>query len=264
MTGDLVYIPSSSDSSPDVSDDMDSSPIPSPQSPDLSNIFPHASPQRLLKGLSLDSSPLPCIGQCDTQGPSITRGTAGILPSRRQTPPDNNNVHRVRNERNIGLVRQNAITGNHHQHMLITSMEFRHSFPPFHNGGASESDTDMADISPLGDRSPLGERSIIELKLLKTGSGSILLTLPTKWSGMAQQDLVGNIMHILERKAPSIVREGVRDCGLSVRDHTGAQIDLEVHEGPAADSRALKMRRVSGDELQYTQLCQQLINCMTP
>ncbi|KAK7081181.1 hypothetical protein SK128_010229 [Halocaridina rubra] len=261
-SGDQVIIPSSSDSSPDVSDDMDSSPFPSPLSPDPSVMFPHVPPQRLLKGLSLDSSPLPCVGHCDTQGPSITRGTAGIFASRRQTSPDNNNIHRIRNERN--LVRQNAVSGTPRNHMLITSMEFRHSFPPFHNGGASESDTDMVDVSPSGERSPIGERSVIEVELPKTGSGSILLTLPTKWSGLAQQDLVEIIMHILETKAPSIVREGKRDCGLSVRDPTGAQIDLEVHEGPAADSRALKMRRVSGDELQYTQLCQQLIDCMTP
>lgn len=146
--------------------------------------------------------------------------------------------------------------------MLITSMEYRHSFPPFPNGGTGESDTEMADVSPSGDRSPLGEHNIIELELPKTGSGSFVITLPNKWSGMAQQDLVGNIMDMLERRAPSIVSEGVRDCGLSVRDPTGAQVDLEVHEGPAADSRALKLRRVSGDDLQYNQLCQQLIDCM--
>lgn len=147
--------------------------------------------------------------------------------------------------------------------MLITSMEFRHSFPPYSNGGVGESDIEMTDISTGGDQSPLVERSVIELELPKTGSGSFLLDLPTKWSGMAQEDLLGNIIHVLESRAPSIVREGVRDCGLSVRDPTGAQVDLEVHEGSAADSRALKMRRVSGDEDQYTQLCQQLIECMT-
>ncbi|XP_071552135.1 uncharacterized protein [Panulirus ornatus] len=260
-SGGQVIIGSSSDSSPDVSDDMESTPFNSPPTPDHITMFPHHSPQRLSKGLSLDSSPLPCVGQCDTQGPSITRGTAGSFASRRSPVTDNNNVHRARNERN--LVRQNAITGTPRHHMLITNMEFRHSFPPFHNGGMGESDTEMTDISPSGDRSPLVERGIIELELPKTGSGSFLLTLPTKWSGMAQEDLVGNIMHILERRAPSIVREGVRDCGLSVRDPTGAQVDLEVHEGSAADSRALKMRRVSGDEDQYTQLCQQLIDCMT-
>ncbi|XP_069163626.1 serine/threonine-protein kinase SIK3 isoform X7 [Procambarus clarkii] len=260
-SGGQVIIGSSSDSSPDVSDDMDSSPFPSPPTSDHITLFPHLSPQRLSKGLSLDSSPLPCVGQYDIQGPSITRGTAGIFASRRTTTTDNNNVHRARNERN--LVRQNAITATPRNHMFITSMEFRHSFPPFHNGGMGESDTEMADISPSGERSPLVERGIIELELPKTGSGSFLLTLPTKWSGMAQEELVGSIMHILERRAPSIVREGVRDSGLSIRDPTGAQVDLEVHEGSVADSPALKMRRVSGDEDQYTQLCQQLIECMT-
>ncbi|XP_070000795.1 serine/threonine-protein kinase SIK3 isoform X4 [Penaeus vannamei] len=258
-SGDQIIIASSSDSSPDISDDMDSSPFPSPLSPDPVTMFSPLSSQRLFKGLSLDSSPLPYVGQYDTQAPSITRGTAGLIASRR-SPADNNNVHRARNERN--LVRQNAITGPPHHHMLITSMEYRHSFPPFPNGGTGESDTEMADVSPSGDRSPLGEHNIIELELPKTGSGSFVITLPNKWSGMAQQDLVGNIMDMLERRAPSIVSEGVRDCGLSVRDPTGAQVDLEVHEGPAADSRALKLRRVSGDDLQYNQLCQQLIDCM--
>ncbi|XP_042203399.1 serine/threonine-protein kinase SIK3-like isoform X4 [Homarus americanus] len=255
-SGDQVIFGSSSDSSPDVSDDMDSLPFHSPPPSDHIPLYS----KQLTKGLSLDSSPLPCVGQYDTQGPSITRGTAGGFASRRPTTTDNNNVHRVRNERN--LVRQNAITGTPRHHMLITNVEFRHSFPPLHNGGMGESDTEMIDVSPSGDRSPLMERGVIELELPKTGSGSFLLTLPTKWSGMAQQELVGSIMHILERRAPSIIREGVRDCGLSIRDPTGAQVDLEVHEGSAADSRALKMRRVSGDEDQYTQLCQQLVDCM--
>ncbi|KAK3860200.1 hypothetical protein Pcinc_017630 [Petrolisthes cinctipes] len=259
-SGGQIIIASSSDSSPDVSDDMDSSPFPSPPTPDHANLFPH-SPQRLSKGLSLDSSPLPCVSDCDTEGPSITRGTAGIFASRRPSATDNNNVHRIRNERN--LVRQNAISGNQRHPMLITSMEFRHSFPPFHNGGTSESDIEMTDVSPSGVGSPLVERGVIELELPKTGSGSFLLTLPTEYSGMAQEDLLGNIKNVLERRAPSIVGEGLRDCGLSVRDPTGAQVDLEVHEGTATDSRALKMRRVSGDEDQYTQLCQQLIDCMT-
>ncbi|KAK8395975.1 hypothetical protein O3P69_005219 [Scylla paramamosain] len=260
-SGGHVIIASSSDSSPDVSDDMDSSPFPSPPTPDHIPRLPHHSPQRLSKGLSLDSSPLPCVRDCDAEGPSITRGTAGLPASRRPSATDNNNVHRIRNERN--LVRQNAIAGIQRYPMLITTMEFRHSFPPYSNGGVGESDIEMTDISTAGDQSPLVERSVIELELPKTGSGSFLLDLPTKWSGMAQEDLLGSINHIIESRAPSIVREGVRDCGLSVRDSTGAQVDLEVHEGSAADSRALKMRRVSGDEDQYTQLCQQLIECMT-
>ncbi|ROT83783.1 hypothetical protein C7M84_022966 [Penaeus vannamei] len=141
-SGDQIIIASSSDSSPDISDDMDSSPFPSPLSPDPVTMFSPLSSQRLFKGLSLDSSPLPYVGQYDTQAPSITRGTAGLIASRR-SPADNNNVHRARNERN--LVRQNAITGPPHHHMLITSMEYRHSFPPFPNGGTGESDTEMAD-----------------------------------------------------------------------------------------------------------------------
>ncbi|XP_050686074.1 serine/threonine-protein kinase SIK2-like isoform X4 [Eriocheir sinensis] len=260
-SGGHVIIASSSDSSPDVSDDLDSSPFPSPPTPDHIPRLPHYSPQRLSKGLSLDSSPLPCVRDCDTERPSITRGTAGVPTSRRPSATDNNNVHRIRNERN--LVRQNAIAGTQRYPMLITTMGYRNSFPPYSNGGVGESDIEMTDISTGGDQSPLVERSVIELELPKTGSGSFLLDLPTKWSGMAQEDLLGNIIHVLESRAPSIVREGVRDCGLSVRDPTGAQVDLEVHEGSAADSRALKMRRVSGDEDQYTQLCQQLIECMT-
>lgn len=106
-SGGHVIIASSSDSSPDVSDDLDSSPFPSPPTPDHIPRLPHYSPQRLSKGLSLDSSPLPCVRDCDTERPSITRGTAGVPTSRRPSATDNNNVHRIRNERN--LVRQNAI-----------------------------------------------------------------------------------------------------------------------------------------------------------
>ncbi|CAL4069851.1 unnamed protein product, partial [Meganyctiphanes norvegica] len=86
-SGDQILIGSSSESSPDVSDDMDSSPFPSPITPEFVFSQPH-SPKRLSKGYSLDSSPLPCIVPTDTNHPSIMRGT----PIRRKQF-ENNNIH---------------------------------------------------------------------------------------------------------------------------------------------------------------------------
>ncbi|XP_076053776.1 uncharacterized protein LOC143032726 [Oratosquilla oratoria] len=291
-TGDQqIIIPSSSDSSPE---DMDSSPFTadisqdsltptSPVSPHLStSIAPHMgspiqphlsspltthlppslSPQHcLLKGLSVDSSLslLPPSGR-----PSIVKGT-GI--GKMASSLHNNNLHRAKNERN--LVRQNAVSISSRQQLFIANTELRHSFPPFlatNCGNVTDSDdSTMLDMTEETTGSLVSEGLpwLEDLNGHKTGSGSILVSLPHKWSDLPLTDLLGAMNLQLERCAPSLVREGVRDCGISLRDHTGAQVDVEVSEGPAADSRALKMRRVSGDELQYSQLCRQLIDCIT-
>lgn len=49
---------------------------------------------------------------------------------------------------------------------------------------------------------------------------------------------------------------------LSLEYEGGIQIELKVVEKPR-DSKGLKLRRISGDQLVYSQLCQQLISCMT-
>lgn len=49
---------------------------------------------------------------------------------------------------------------------------------------------------------------------------------------------------------------------LSLEYEGGIQIELKIIEKPR-DSKGLKMRRISGDHLVYSQLCQQLISCMT-
>ena len=272
-TGDQIIIASSSsDSSPDPCDDMDTSPFQSPITPEPipSPLSIHqTSPRRLMKGYTLDC-PYSYLGHCDLQRPSITRGTPGVFNSRRYSGFENNNIHRVRNEHN--LVRQDAISYevSTKRDMFITNIDLRHSFPPY-SGNCTDSDSEMTDMSIVSDpfqhqtieNLHQQHRDIIDMAVEKTGSGSLLLGVPNKWSSLPVQELVGAIMQELEARAPMLVREGIRDTGVSLRDQTGAQVELEVSQGPAADSRALKMRRVSGDDLQYSQICKQLIDCMT-
>ena len=284
-TGDqIILASSSSDSSPDPCDEMDTSPFQSPLSPEPSGTFLPpmihlSSPRRLLKGYTLDC-PYSYLSHYDSQSrPSITRGTPGIFLTRPQTGLDtgNNNIHRARNEHN--LVRQDAInlediSDTSKREMFISNLDFRHSFPPYNTGLCTDNnDSEMIDMSTINktlhhqatieNLSQQHRDILFDMTLEKTGSGSLLLGVPNKWSSLPVQELVNAIIREVEVRAPFLVKEGIRDTGMSVRDQTGAQVELEVSQGPANNCRALKMRRVSGDDLQYTQICKQLIDCMT-
>lgn len=249
---------------------------------------------KFLKGFSLD---FPIA--CDTEGPSITRGTVGrappigqLLHTHYHSLQDNNNSSSIparNNERN--LVRQDAVmeqqytisnnpcsTSNARHQMFITNSEFRHSFPPLSlscREPPQAKDEDQASVIISLDSSNQSEEhsslhhhnntNILSgfgesNRIHKTESGSIVLMLPNKWYGMQGNELVEALLQAVETNAPYLVNEGVNENRLSLRDETGVRVDLEVtHNTP----QSLKMRRMAGNELQYTQICQQLINCMT-
>lgn len=50
---------------------------------------------------------------------------------------------------------------------------------------------------------------------------------------------------------------------LSLEYEGGIQIELRIVADSGTDTKGLKVRRISGDQLVYHQLCQQLISCMT-
>lgn len=113
--------------------------------------------------------------------------------------------------------------------------------------------------SPTAPRSPPSEGS-----LQKSPSGSLCLVLAGGPLGCGGGDLLHDIRRRLDAHAPElplVLQPSER--GLALEHPTaGVQIELELCDGPHPDERGLKMRRISGDSLQYSQLCHQLVACM--
>ncbi|CAM1332153.1 SIK3 (predicted) [Pycnogonum litorale] len=53
-----------------------------------------------------------------------------------------------------------------------------------------------------------------------------------------------------------------QDGSIAVGNNEGVWVELEVFDGPGPDDKGLKIRRLSGDSLQYNQLCQNIISCI--
>ncbi|XP_064470778.1 serine/threonine-protein kinase SIK3-like isoform X2 [Ornithodoros turicata] len=96
--------------------------------------------------------------------------------------------------------------------------------------------------------------------LQKTPSGSLCIAVTHSGCG----DILTDIRQRLDAHAPElplVLQQSERGLALE-HPAAGVQIELEVCDGPKPDERGLKMRRISGDSLQYSQLCHQLIACM--
>lgn len=50
---------------------------------------------------------------------------------------------------------------------------------------------------------------------------------------------------------------------LSIEYSSGLQVELQVTEGRSKENKGIKLRRISGDQLEYGKLCQQLITSLT-
>ncbi|XP_055943758.1 serine/threonine-protein kinase SIK3-like isoform X2 [Argiope bruennichi] len=95
-----------------------------------------------------------------------------------------------------------------------------------------------------------------EHQLHKTPSGSVHVPLP-----QTETDILQEIQLQLEpivRGLSMMLQRSER--GLAVEHPAGVQIELEVLEGPHPDDKRLKMRRISGDSLQYNEICRELLN----
>lgn len=103
-----------------------------------------------------------------------------------------------------------------------------------------------------------------EHQLHKTPSGSVHVSLPTKErSFTCEADILREIQQQLDpivRGLSLMLQRSER--GLAVEHPAGVQIELEVYDGPHPDDKRLKMRRISGDSLQYNEICRELLNCM--
>ncbi|PSN34704.1 hypothetical protein C0J52_19023 [Blattella germanica] len=116
--------------------------------------------------------------------------------------------------------------------------------------------------------------SVLSSDLLqKTSSGSFKLTLSDVCSQLNASDILGRIKQLIDARAPpkcfafSNKESGdsgdSQEGGLALEYPGGVQIELRVCEDTGCELKGLKMRRISGDHLQYNQLCQELISCMT-
>ncbi|XP_066593038.1 serine/threonine-protein kinase SIK3-like [Prorops nasuta] len=93
------------------------------------------------------------------------------------------------------------------------------------------------------------------------------VTLSDESSRLNSEAILGRVKQIIDVKAPPkgfiFSREEVDGSGLSLEYPGGVQIELRVCESEEREVKGIKMRRISGDQLQYSQLCQQLISCIT-
>lgn len=116
--------------------------------------------------------------------------------------------------------------------------------------------------------------SVLATDLLqKTTSGSFKLTLSDVCSQLDASDILGHIKRLIDARAPpkyfafSHGKSGdlgkSEEGALALMCPGGVQIELRVYEDTGCELKGLKLRRISGDHLQYNQLCQELISCMT-
>lgn len=130
------------------------------------------------------------------------------------------------------------------------------------------------DVSVSSDNAVSLTGSVLASDLLqKTSSGSFKLTLSDVCSQLNASDILGRIKRLIDARAPPKCftfshgesgNSGQNEEGaLALEYPGGVQIELRVCEDTGCELKGLKMRRISGDHLQYNQLCQQLISCMT-
>lgn len=115
---------------------------------------------------------------------------------------------------------------------------------------------------PRGLSSPSPRSPAEGSALQKSPSGSLCLVVAA--GPVACGDLLRDIRRRLDAHAPRlplVLQPSERGLALE-HPAAGVQIELEVCDGPRPDERGLKMRRISGDSLQYSQLCHQLVACM--
>lgn len=91
--------------------------------------------------------------------------------------------------------------------------------------------------------------------------------LSDEWSRLNSEDILDHVKRrIIHARAPPkgfILREEVEGSGLNLEYPGGVQIELRVCESEEREVKGIKMRRISGDQLQYSQLYPQLISCIT-
>ncbi|XP_023317547.1 serine/threonine-protein kinase SIK3-like isoform X2 [Trichogramma pretiosum] len=83
-------------------------------------------------------------------------------------------------------------------------------------------------------------------------------------SRLNTEDILGRLKSIIDaRGIISSSQELGEDRRLNLEYPGGVQIELRVCKSQNRDTKGIKMRRISGDHLQYSQFCQQLLSCIS-
>lgn len=95
-------------------------------------------------------------------------------------------------------------------------------------------------------------------------TAEVEVTLSDESSRLNSETILGRVKQIIDAQGLVFSRQEVDGSGLSLEYPGGVQIELRVCESEEKEAaKGIKMRRISGDQLQYSQLCQQLISCIT-
>lgn len=96
--------------------------------------------------------------------------------------------------------------------------------------------------------------------LQKTVSGSFSVALSEFCSRLAATDILGLVERVVSATMPPTLHSYNKDnTSLALEYPCGLQVELQV----LSHNTQLKMRRISGDQGQYSALCQQLVACMS-
>jgi len=189
------------------------------------------------------------LSSCDPLRPSITRGIGKVQQPLSNSDSSNNNSQGFNN-----MHFNNRPDARSRQESFVKNESLRHSFPP-PNSTATLFHTDSTDLSYLNE-SPT-DQPMVELQ--KTSSGSFEVTLSEIWSQACVNDILKGIRDQLVARG-SVVGETADRSGLALQGPGGVQVELTV--SGEADSRGLRVRRISGDQLQYNKLCHELFACI--
>jgi len=207
-------------------------------------------------------------GPCDPSLPSIVRGIG------KKKEHQGNYI----NEHSEIETKTNVLTGEERResYAQTKNIGLRHTFPFDYkstNSNRSRS-SDIFDSDSLSNDSleystdKSGQIFSSEL-VEKTSSGSFLVCLSDNCSDLNSNDILTIIKQIIDVKAPpkcflfSNVSEDLESNKLSLEYPGGVQIELKIYEKIGCDQKSLKLRRISGDQNKYSQVCQQLISCIT-
>lgn len=96
-------------------------------------------------------------------------------------------------------------------------------------------------------------------QLQKTVSGSFEVALSEFCSQLATPDILGLVEKAVSATLPPSIHSFSTDNTLALEYPCGLQVELQV----LSQNTQLKMRRISGDQGQYSALCHQLVACMS-
>ncbi|XP_034233875.1 serine/threonine-protein kinase SIK3-like isoform X2 [Thrips palmi] len=217
------------------------------------------------------------VSPCDPSRPSIVRGIG-----KGQCSNDNNeeskdtkenlsaNVEESRNNHSYSF-KQGPLGSRDERRESFTlpkNASLRSTFPPPSSGICNDDSPFMLNFNNvLNNTLENGRtsshhapyRNVFASDLMQiTASGSFQVTLSNSCAQLATSDVLGIVKDLIERGKPrDFVVGGCGDNGLALEYPSGVQIELRVCKGE------LKMRRISGDHHQYSELCRELISCMT-